>query len=277
MKSLHRHAYTFISLACACLLFLLAACLPAPPPPALHSAGVVAIAYSNEYRFLLSAGSDHQVRVWSPFAEKQVFSLRGHKAPLIGVQFVPGTPQIVTADSDGWMRVWDARNFACTQVFFTIANITGFTSCSQRHKRIFVVGKSHELHIYEQEGGPFLKRRREEPIFAALYSPFTMTMLTASREDVKVWDGLTGGLSRVYRGLAESDLTAVCLDSRQRKLFVGDQAGRIRCYNYLTGAYMKSLTPHGEEIIAMAYSGAVRCETPAAAGSEHAAEQAPLT
>lgn len=63
---------------------------------------MVAIAYSNEYRFLLSAGSDHQVCVWSPFAEKQVYTLRGHHAPLIGVQFVPGTPQIVTADSAGW-------------------------------------------------------------------------------------------------------------------------------------------------------------------------------
>jgi hypothetical protein len=114
------------------------------------------------------------------------------------------------------------------------------------------------MYIWEQEGGPFLKRKKEEPVFAALYSPFTMTMVTANREDIKVWDGLTGNLSRVYRGLAESDLTAVCLDARQRKLFVGDQQGRIRCYNYVTGAYMKSLTPHQEEIIAMAYSGSVR-------------------
>ena len=227
-----------------------------------HRAGCVAIAYSNEYRFLLSAGSDHQVCVWSPFAEKQVYSLRGHTSPLIGVQFVPGTPQIVTADSDGWMRVWDARNFACCQVFQTGmgTNLTGFTACSQRHKRIFLVGKSHELLIWEQEGGPFLKRKKEEPIFTALYSPFTMTLLTANREDLKIWDGLTGNLSRVYRGLTDCDLSSVCLDGRQRKLFVGDAAGKIRCYNFLTGAYMKSLTPHPphEEIIFLDYSNAKR-------------------
>jgi len=153
-----------------------------------------------------------------------------------------------------------------------MSQISSFTACSQRHKRIFVVGKCHEMSIYEQEGGPFLRRKQEEPIFAAMYSPWTMTICTANREDVKVattrsnharaggwaphavlvrlvpsisvltrlspsrcffvlarlcaaqvWDGLTGNLSRVYRGLAESDLTAVCLDARQRKLFVGDQ------------------------------------------------------
>lgn len=73
-----------------------------------------------------------------------------------------------------------------------------------------------------------------------------------------MWDGLTGNLSRVYRGLAESDLTAVCLDARQRKLFVGDQQGKIRVYNYVTGAYMKSMSPHNEEIISMCYSGSRR-------------------
>jgi len=223
-----------------------------------HRAGVVGIAYSNEYRFLLSAGSDHQVCVWSPFADKVVFTLRGHHAPLIGVQFVTGTPQIVTADSDGCIKIWDARNFSCCQTFQSMAQISSFTACSQRHKRIFVVGKCHEIQVYEQEGGPFLRRPQEEPIFTAAYSPFTMTMLTANRQDVKVWDGITGNLSRVYRGLADTDITAVCLDARQRKLFVADQAGKIRCYNYLTGAYMKSLTPHNEEVIALCYSGSRR-------------------
>jgi WD40 repeat protein len=186
-----------------------------------------------------------------------VFTLRGHNAPLIGVQFVQGTPQIVTADSDGCIKVWDARNFSCCQSFQSMSQISSFTACSQRHKRIFVVGKCHEIQIYEQEGGPFLRRPQEEPIFVSAYSPFTMTMLTANAQDVKVWDGITGNLSRVYRGLADTDLTAVCLDSRQRKLFVADQAGKIRAYNYLTGAYMKSLTPHNEEVIAMCYCGTV--------------------
>jgi len=233
------------------------------------SAGVVAIAYSNEYRFLLSAGSDHQVCVWSPFADKVVFTLRGHNAPLIGVQFVQGTPQIVTADSDGCIKVWDARNFSCCQSFQSMSQISSFTACSQRHKRIFVVGKCHEIQIYEQEGGPFLRRPQEEPIFVSAYSPFTMTMLTANAQDVKVWDGITGNLSRVYRGLADTDLTAVCLDSRQRKLFVADQAGKIRAYNYLTGAYMKSLTPHNEEVIAMCYCGTVRMAQYAQAERTH--------
>jgi len=228
-----------------------------------HRAGVVAVAYSTEYRFLLSAGSDHVVCVWSPFAESQVYTLRGHTAPLISVQFVPGTPQILSGDSSGEIRVWDARNFTCCQVMslpakFGSGVLTSLTAANRRTGRIYAVGKCHELMIFEQEGGPFLKRRAESSLISALYSPFTMTLLTANKTHVYVWDGLTGCLSRVYRGLAEAELSAVSLDARQRKLFVADQQGKIRCYNYLTGAYMKSLTPHTEEIIQLLYSGSRR-------------------
>ena len=84
------------------------------------------------------------------------------------------------------IKIWDARNFSCCQSFESMSQISSFTACSQRHKRIFVVGKCHEMSIYEQEGGPFLRRKQEEPIFAAVYSPWTMTICTANREDVKV-------------------------------------------------------------------------------------------
>lgn len=66
-----------------------------------NRAGVVDLAYSDSYRFLLSASIDHEVGVWSPFADRLVFKLIGHGAPLIGVQFVQGTPQIVSADVQG--------------------------------------------------------------------------------------------------------------------------------------------------------------------------------
>jgi len=42
-----------------------------------------------------------QVGVWSPFADRLVFKLTGHSAPLLGVEFIKGTPQIISADSDG--------------------------------------------------------------------------------------------------------------------------------------------------------------------------------
>ena len=41
---------------------------------------------------------------------------------------------------------------------------------------------------------------------------------------IKVWDAKNGRLTSVYRGLSSpaAELTAMILDQRQRKLFMGD-------------------------------------------------------
>jgi len=220
-----------------------------------HRAGVVDLCYSNEYRFLLSASIDHDVCVWSPFADHVVFKLVGHTSPLVGVQFVTGTPQIVTADTEGWMKVWDARNFTCCQTFMATANMTGFTTCGATHGRIFVVSRQPLIQVFDCEGGPYLKVTDDDPIYTALYSSLSMSFLTCNRQDIKLWNGLNGRLSRVYRGLSDAPISALCFDKRERKLFVGDKQGKIRVYNALTGAYMKSLSPHADEIVFLEYIG----------------------
>ncbi len=47
----------------------------------------------------------------------KIFLLRGHNHPLVGVKCLPDTPQIVTADTSGMVKVWDVRNFLCVQTF----------------------------------------------------------------------------------------------------------------------------------------------------------------
>lgn len=62
---------------------------------------------------LLSAGFDHEAYVWNAYVTDRIFLLRGHNHPLIGVRCLEGTPQAVTADISGMIKVWDMRNFMC--------------------------------------------------------------------------------------------------------------------------------------------------------------------
>lgn len=47
--------------------------------------------------------------------KERIFLLRGHNHPLIGVKCLPGTPQVITADINGMVKIWDVRNFLCMQ------------------------------------------------------------------------------------------------------------------------------------------------------------------
>jgi len=43
-----------------------------------HTKGVRSLAYSPEYRFLVSAGFDYDALVWNPYVEKLILPLHGH-------------------------------------------------------------------------------------------------------------------------------------------------------------------------------------------------------
>jgi hypothetical protein len=45
---------------------------------------------------------------------------------------------------------------------------------------------------------------------------------------MQVWNALTGTLSRVFRNLCWSEMTALCFDHAQRKMIIGENSGRIR-------------------------------------------------
>ena len=82
-----------------------------------HEKGVRSLAYNEDYRFLISGGFDYDALVWNPYVERLILRLHGHTAPLCGVEVIPDTPQIITADVSGVVKVWDIRTFACVQTF----------------------------------------------------------------------------------------------------------------------------------------------------------------
>ena len=206
-----------------------------------HSKGVCCLSYSPEYRFLVSGGFDFDVIVWNPYVEHLILRLPGHTNSICGVEIVADSPQLVTADVDGVIRVWDVRNFACVQTFTVEdrwkAGISRFVSVYPR-KELLAVGRAIHTFQYQHLDNPELTD--DTPVFAALYNSTTTTLLTASVKHVRIWDARNGHLMRVYRDLSGGDdeLTAVAFDGDQRKLFVGDHSGHALSYNYLNGAFM---------------------------------------
>ena len=72
----------------------------------------MALAYHTAYHCLVSAGYDHQALIWDPYVDQSICSLSGHYSPLVGVSIVDGTPQIVTADTSGVVKIWGQSLFA---------------------------------------------------------------------------------------------------------------------------------------------------------------------
>jgi WD40 repeat protein len=230
-----------------------------------HKQGVFAVTWSNDYHFLVSAGFEHEALVWIANVETTPFKLRDQRKPhqhsLVNVCAVPNSPQVITADHKGMVKIWDIRTFQCIQTIYTESNLpkhdyknfylNSFTYMAKR-KQIIAAGK--KIHVYEYERTQNPTCADDQPLFTAIYNSMSFTFLTAAGRDVKIWDALTGSISRVYRNLTESEITALCIDDRGRKFFVGTHEGDVLCFNYSNGQFVKSFAKHDSEVSSLSYT-----------------------
>ena len=97
-------------------------------------------------------------------------------------------------------------------------------------------------HVYFPQDVP-----DSEPLIpgGAVFVSSCLSFVTASTRAVVVWDALTGRPSRVFdtRITDGAEISAISVDARGRKIFVGDTRGCTRVVNLLSGAVMKELDP----------------------------------
>ena len=118
-----------------------------------HAKGVRKITYNSEYRFLISVGFDFDVLVWNPYVANLILRLSDHGCSLCGVEIIPSTPILISADIEGTFRVWDVRNFLCVQSFKAdekrAGQLKGFCTIAST-KRIVAVGRSMHFFDYDK-------------------------------------------------------------------------------------------------------------------------------
>ncbi|CAM9654658.1 unnamed protein product, partial [Phaeothamnion confervicola] len=236
-----------------------------------HSRGAFSLAYSPEYRVLASAGFDHDALLWSPFVSAQLGRLRGHAASLVGVQEVHGSPELITADSSSVVKIWDLRMMQCVQTIqpergeddsgarlslscFVHCRLPPERSKQDKCNHRIVAARGKRLVMFDQMRRQSEAATDELPVAAAAVSASSLTIFTAMEKNVKVWDAVAGTLKRVFRDVTEADITAICLDDRERKFLVGDVRGNVTIHNCRNGARMKQLVTQAAAVAALIYS-----------------------
>ena len=221
-----------------------------------HEKGVYSLDWADwtkMHQCLISAGLDHEAYVWNTYVKEKIFSLRGHNHPLIGVKWLPDSPQVVTADISGMVKIWDVRNFENKQSFTcTMEELNAFAITYKSTKKRICVG-TRNLNFYEYDEPKDQLLTDEKMCLKVLYNKVMLCLITLHPDSVKVWDAKSGKLISVHRELSKSELTTCILDNRQRKLFVGDAEGRIFTVNIKNGAKMKKFERHHKMITDLLY------------------------
>ncbi|CAM9649007.1 unnamed protein product, partial [Ectocarpus sp. 13 AM-2016] len=175
--------------------------------------GVKHMAYCPDQRLIVSGGFSYDLVVNNPYLSSPISRLRGHCSSIVGVEHITGTSQLVTADADGFCKLWDLRTFSCMETFTSnmAANRMRFktrrkSTCSPAtrepvitcmtvsplSKRVFVGGRS--VDSFEVLRDDCEDLTDESAVLAVCFNTTNLTFVTASAWSVKVWDALKGGL-----------------------------------------------------------------------------------
>lgn len=216
-----------------------------------HSQGVTSLAYNAEYRMIFSAGFDTHCFVWNPIVERCIFKMEGHTSPLVGVKVVPDTPQIVTGDHDGYLRLWDIRNFRCVQKWRPASQEMTCFEVIPQYRKVVVGGK--KMHFFESEKTVDSTVTDSQLVTCALYNDVAMSFLTVSDKTIKIWSAVTGRVSKIYHDVSNSEITTCAFDTRRRKVIFGNSDGEIRVLNFNNGVIMKEIQGHSRDVSGVCY------------------------
>lgn len=147
-----------------------------------HTMGVVSLSFNPEYILLFSAGFDHEICVLNPYIDQPVYKIQAHNAPIVCIKAIQSTPQLVSCDSDGIVKVWDIRTFKCVQTIASHDNldIAKFSLAQVlavwEHRRIIFAGSEFIAYEYDKVLNPSLAD--DSPAIKCLYNERYQEFLT---------------------------------------------------------------------------------------------------
>ncbi|ETV90334.1 hypothetical protein, variant [Aphanomyces invadans] len=222
-----------------------------------HRLGVTCVKYSLAYRYIISAGLDHDVRLWNPYVESSIATLKGHHHQVVGLTWVDGSPEVHSVDDAGFVKIWDLRTYRCIQTLSTVDK--HLSSASSNHKstsamvylpdlnRIVLASSRVDFHDAVLWNASDENALEKETPSMALFMPSTLTILTTAGRHVRVWNAQTGQLTYNLRALVPSTISAGCYGPGSIG-YLGTQTGRVYCLNVVSGTLVRNRAVHSREV-----------------------------
>jgi WD40 repeat protein/Ca2+-binding EF-hand superfamily protein len=228
-----------------------------------HTRGCKQLAWAGDQRLLLSVGFEYEAYAWDVKTSRTpIMKLVGHRAPLMGIVTVNYTPLIraITADIKGNFKMWDIRKSTyntalCLQSWEPHdGNFTPLAMTANQNTREVLAG-GYKLRRFECR-----RKSTATPIpRSVLYNSANLTFAVALDKEIQIYDGQTGLLVNTHYDICDSEVTTMCLDTRQRKLIVGTHRGECLVFSYMTGALMKRFNSHSSDITGISYCHGDKC------------------
>eukprot|EP00347_Sterkiella_histriomuscorum_P013983 403362615 len=209
-----------------------------------HETGIRKLSYiSNFGGFFISVGHEQSIYVWSPeTAQNKPFvgKLKGHSEPVVDAKFFPKTTLIVSIDEKLMIKIFDVYTFECKQTIFPQQGnkppVNGLLLLPNTSDIFIWFGKRFiffDTSMQEQQQRKFYKD--EIYPMKVFMNQYNMSFYVVTKHDVRILDAKTGLLIKVLDQIVDHEngieIIDFTFDDTQRKFYVGDTSGNLKCFN----------------------------------------------
>ena len=230
------------------------------------------IIYNHYINRIFTCGFEHGIYVYDPYnGEKAIKKLLGHNSSISSIGFNKETNELVSIDIQGNMKLWDTNNFYNFQSI-NIKEILNLEDNKQqkRYKRNNILASNFNIEILSNTKQIVLYGKHDIILFekGKMLNPDLCddniiigceynnnNILTVSTKTIKFWNIFNGKVDKIYENLMDGNEIAIFeLDKRNKKFYLGDNYGKVKCYSLINGLLLKDFKSHNSSIVNIIHS-----------------------
>jgi WD40 repeat protein len=185
-----------------------------------HPAPANDVLFSTDGALLVSAGSDHTVKVWSAREGKLLSTLSGHEDKVLRLYNLPDG-SVLSHGFDSFAALWDPRNGAAKAFLRGHTDNIVHAAISPDGSRIATASHDGSARLWDLSGGVVQVFEHTEDVRHVAFSPQGKTLLVCADDAISLWDTETGKkrpnyayLGSATHGVFLSETRVVVADKR---------------------------------------------------------------
>ncbi len=219
-----------------------------------HSSWVMALAASQDGKFLVSGGLDDRIFHWDVGTGQVLQILQGHSKPINCLAFSPDGQMILSGSDDDTVRLWDCATGQPLQVLTGHTQDVNGLAISPDGQFLITGSEDRTVWVWRTATRERLRSFPEVGSMVrtvALSGNGELVAAAGSDAQIRLWNLNGGNLVKTLTGHLNAVLS-VALSQDGRFLVSGSKDRTIKVWNLRTGELMRTIVKHLDAVNAVA-------------------------
>ena len=232
--------------------------------------GIYQLVYNSNKNLLFSCGFDHSIFIYDPYIDNSaVYKLNGHNWSINSIAVNNIDDELISLDILGNIKIWDLNNFYNFQTInlneleSTDKKLSHDINNSKKKKissnlKMIFLSKPKKILTYGNKLMMFETDTSNNPdlvddtlVLGTYYNSNFYEFVCVCLKKIKIFSALTGKITKIYENIMQGEIMTYDKDNSLKRIYIGDNFGKIRNYNMNNGLLIKEFMPHSAEVLSL--------------------------